>query len=165
MKSWPERPTEVGNNFNPAFCGWLLREAVEGYCSVKSEGLPFVLSFLVLPIILHRPTRDLLPRSTATALHPWLREHPEARIGLAERSEQLATITRESILFLSTHGLISITDAADIRAEGKLERGKAPILAASEEVKACVSRAKMVGAWFASAGDAVTVYQMWGVRP
>lgn len=165
MKAWSERPTEVGNNFNPAFCGWLVREAVEGYCSVTPAGLPFPLVFLVLPVILHRPTREILPRSTVTALHPWLRQHPEARVGLADRAGQLSQIVRESVLFLSSFGLVSVTDDARITPAGKLGRGKAPILAASEEVKACVSKAKMVGAWFAGAGDAVTVFQMWGVRP
>ncbi len=165
MKTWSERPTEVGNNFNPAFCGWLLREAVEGYCSVTQTGLPFPLVFLVLPIILHRPTRELLPRSTVTALHPWLREHPEARVGLADRAGQLATIAREAVLFLSAHALVTITDAAALIPAGKLGRGKTPILAASEDVKACVGKAKMVGAWFAGAGNTVTIFQMWGIRP
>lgn len=165
MKSWAERPTEIGNNFNPAFCGWLLREATEGYCSVTPAGLPFPLIFLILPVILHRPTRDMLPRSTVTALHPWLREHPEARVGLVDRAGQLATIAREAVLFLSAHGLITITDGGTLVLAGNMARGKAPLLAASADVKACVGKAKMVGTWFAEAGDAVTVYQMWGVRP
>jgi hypothetical protein len=165
MKAWSERPTEVANNFNPAFCGWLLREAAEGYCSVTPAGLPFPLVFLVLPVVLHRPTREILPRSTVTALHPWLREHPEARVGLADRAGQLATIAREAVLLLSAHALINVTDDAALIPSGKMGRGKAPILAASEEVKACVGKAMMVGAWFAGAGDVATVFQMWGVRP
>jgi hypothetical protein len=165
MKAWSERPTEVANNFNPAFCGWLLREAAEGYCSVTPAGLPFPLIFLVLPVLLYRPTRETLPRSPATALHPWLREHPEARVGFAERAEQLATIAREAVLLLSAHALITLTDDGALILSGKMGRGKTPILTASEEVKACVGKAKMVGAWFAGAGDVVTVFQMWGVRP
>lgn len=165
MKEWSARPTEVAYNFNPAFCGWLVREAAEGYCSVIPAGLPFPLVFLILPVILHRPTRESLPRSTVTALHPWLREHPEARVGLADRASQLAMIAREAVLFLSAHSLIAVTADAALVPSGKMARGKAPVLAASEEVKACVSKAKMVGAWFAEGGDVVTVFQMWGVRP
>ncbi len=165
MKEWSERPTEVAYNFNPAFCGWLVREAAEGYCSINPAGLPFPLIFLILPVVLHRPTRESLPRSTVTALHPWLREHPEARVGLADRATQLATIAREAVLLLSTNSLIRLTDEGALVPSGKLSRGKAPILAASEEVKVCVSKAKMVGVWFAEAGDIVTVFQMWGVRP
>jgi len=165
MKEWSERPTEVAYNFNPAFCGWLLREAADGYCSVTPAGLPFPLVFLILPVILHRPTRESLPRSTVTALHPWLREHPEVRVGLADRASQLAVIAREAVLFLSAHSLITLTNDAALVPSGKMARGKAPILAASEEIKTCVGKAKMVGAWFAEAGDVVTVFQMWGVRP
>lgn len=165
MKEWLERPTEIGNNFNPAFCGWLLHEAVQGYCSATNSGMPFSLIFLILPVVLHRPTRNMLPRSTATALHPWLRAHPEAKIGLAERVSQLATITREATLFLSVRGLLAVTDDAALTVAGKLGRGKASIMDASEELRICVGRSKMVGAWFAAAGDAATIFQMWGVRP
>ncbi len=165
MMSWAERPSEIANNFNPAFCGWLLREATEGYCSATPAGLPFPLIFLILPVVLHRPTRDTLPRSAVTALHPWLREHPEARVGLADRAQQMASVAREAILFLSAHGLITITDGGALVPAGNMARGKAPLLAASAAVKACVGKARMVGTWFAEAGDAVTVYQMWGVCP
>lgn len=165
MKAWSERPAEVGNNFNPAFCGWLLREAVEGYAAVTATGLPFPMAFLVLPVVLHRPTRELLPRSAVTGLHPWLREHPEARIGLAERASHLGSITRESLLFLAAHGLVTLTDDATLVVSGNLGRGKAPILRGSEQVKECVAKARMVGGWFAGGGDAATVFQMWGVRP
>jgi Family of unknown function (DUF6521) len=86
-------------------------------------------------------------------------------VGLAERAAQLTPIAREAVLFLSAHGLITVTDEGAIVPAGAMARGKASILAASADVKTCVGKAKMVGAWFAEAGDAVTVYQMWGVRP
>src|SRR5262245_13069905 len=126
MKPWSQRPSEIANNLNPAFCGWLLREATEGYCSVTPAGIPFPLVFLILPVVLHRPTRALLPRSTVTALRPWLRAHPEARIGLAERAAELAEITRDAVLFLTSHRLVSVTDAGTLTPIGRMGRGKAP---------------------------------------
>ena len=62
MKAWAGRPTELAYLFNPAFCGWVLREAVAGYASVKPAGLPLPLAFLILPVVLHRVTRELVPR-------------------------------------------------------------------------------------------------------
>lgn len=68
-------------------------------------------------------------------------------------------------MFLTAHGLAALTGDATLVATGKLKPGKASLLAASEQVKACASKAGLVGKWFAGAGDAATVYQMWGVRP
>jgi len=66
---------------------------------------------------------------------------------------------------LAAHGLVAITDEAEVLPTGKMARGKAAILAASEEVKLCVGKAKMIGTWLGQAGETVTVMQMWGIRP
>jgi hypothetical protein len=79
VKSWAGRPTELAYLFNPAFCGWVLREAVEGYTLVRPGGMTLPLAFLILPVVLHRPTRQLMPRAVTTKLHVWLQEHPEVR--------------------------------------------------------------------------------------
>ncbi len=104
MKTWAGRPTELAYNFNPAFCGWLLREAVEGYASVRAVGMPLPLTFLILPVVLHRPTRELVPGAVSTKLHVWLQEHSEVRINFAERTKELAPFTREALLFLGAEG-------------------------------------------------------------
>ena len=85
MKPWAERPTELAYLFNPAYCGLLLREAIDGYNAEKPEGMFFPLAFLVLPVVLHRHTRELLPRGITTALQPWLQEHPQVHVTMVEQ--------------------------------------------------------------------------------
>src|SRR5579871_5442366 len=118
MKTWAERPTELAYLFNPAFCGWVLREAIEGYASVQATGMPLPLAFLVLPVVLHQATRERLPGAVTTKLHVWLQEHPEVRIQFAERTKELASFTREGLLFLGTRGQLRITDDGDVTIVG-----------------------------------------------
>ena len=165
MKTWAERPTELAYLFNPAFCGWALREAFEGYASVRPAGMPLPLAFLILPIVLHRETRERVPRAVTTTLHVWLQEHPEARVTFAERARELATFTREALIFLGSLGQLRVADDGAVLAHGKLGRGKAPLLRESQELGEILAAAKFAGRWFAHAGEPATVFQMWGVCP
>jgi hypothetical protein len=56
MSAWNDRPTEIANLLNPAFCALLLAQAVRGYQEETKVGLPYALAFLVLPLVLHKPT-------------------------------------------------------------------------------------------------------------
>ncbi len=48
--------------------------------------MPWTYSFIVAPLVLHRGTRDALPRTTRTNLNAWLAEHPVEHAGLARRA-------------------------------------------------------------------------------
>lgn len=127
--------------------------------------MPFPLAFLVLPLVLHRATRESLPKTTATALHAWLQARPEARLGFAARARQLAPVTREAILLSGSLGRLGFGDGGTLLPAGKLGKGKAALLERSHSIKASVQKTKLVGKWFAEAGEPATVYHMWGVRP
>ena len=55
MRRWEERPIEVANLLNPAFCGRLLYQSIVGHSEYESKDMPYVLFFLVLPLVLHAP--------------------------------------------------------------------------------------------------------------
>lgn len=132
---------------------------------MKPDGMPLPMAYLVLPVVLHRPTRDLVPRAVTTTLHGWLQEHPELRINFADRTKELAPFTREAVLFLGVRGQLHVGGEGTVTVTGKLGRGKAALLDNSEEMKSSLTKAKFVGRWFASAGEPATVFQMWGVCP
>ena len=50
MKRWDQRPVEIRNLFNPAFCGLVLSRALHGYEDADARGMPFSLTLLVLPL-------------------------------------------------------------------------------------------------------------------
>src|SRR6266699_1933084 len=76
MIRWEERPVEIANLFNPAFCGEILRRCISSYQQTNSLPLPYPLLFLVLPIILHRDTRERISPRQRLTLHAWLQKHP-----------------------------------------------------------------------------------------
>lgn len=165
MSSWDDRPAEEGNLLNPSFCTLVLLHAVEDYSRTMPAGMPLSLAFLILPIVLHRPTREALPRRTSKALSSWLEEHEALRVTFAERAKALVPFVREAVLFGCAHGVLKFGE------EGRLLVGVKPrgtsryASAVTEEVRECLSRAQFVGRWIATAGTVPTVFALWGVRP
>lgn len=68
MKRWDQRPFEIRNLFNPAFCGLVLFRALRGYEEEDARGMPFSLSLLVLPLCLHKDSREAVSTSPCSYL-------------------------------------------------------------------------------------------------
>lgn len=165
MTLWRERSIEERHLLNPSFCSVVLWYATTGYVTKRKPALPLALSFLVLPFVLHRPTRESLPRTTATSLATWLTDHPLVRARIAERAVALRPFTQEALLFGGAYELL-IIDADGIRANASMKkRVEGGLVGTSDEVCACAKRADFVGKWFEKAGKAETVLAVLGVRP
>lgn len=164
MKIWSERPIEEANLLNPAFCCAVLAASVAGYSSIEDAGMPYPLTFMVLPIVLHKPTRESLPRSTRTSLAAWMQNNAEARVLYAERLLSLKPHTREAIRFGILYGSITLHQSWLVQTILR-ESGLTRILRKlDDEANNCVSRANLVGKWLAAAGSPQTVMALWGVR-
>ncbi len=164
MKPWFERPIEEANLLNPAFCCATLAASIAGYSSVDDAGMPYPLTFMVLPIVLHKPTRESLPRSTRTSLAAWMQDNAEAKVLYVERVLSLKPHTREAIRFGLLYDWITLHQGwlvQTILGESDLTRILRKL---DDEAKDCVSRAKLVGKWLASAGSPQTVMALWGMR-
>jgi hypothetical protein len=165
MTPWIERPREEATLLNPAFCALILTLAVGDHEKESNSGMPFVFAFLLLPIILHKPTRDALPKSTQKVFSTWLEEHEDIRATFPERVLSLRAFVREAVLFAATHGCLVIADDGTLRI-GKKPRGILPYTkSATDEVRECLHKAQFVGRWLSSAGPASTVMALWGIRP
>jgi hypothetical protein len=163
MIPWYMRPTEVANLLNPSFCGLLLREFISSYESKKQLGVPYELIFLALPIILHKNTRELLPRTVRTQMHVWLQNHPFIRVEFANRVKELVPFTKESLMFLMHRELIKVeSDGLLVVGTGKYGTS---LGTGQNELYECVDKARFLGKWFAQAGTSNTIYLMWGIRP
>lgn len=162
MESWEERPIEIAYLLNPAFCGEVLCRCIKAYNGFSNHLFPYALIFLVLPIVLHRKTRDSISLTTREQLHVWLHAHQEVRVGFAERAKQLVPITKETIAFLLQIGAVSIDNQAGIKV---VSRRRRDIAMEEGEVTDCYNKAQIVGRWLARAGSPTTIYTMWGVRP
>jgi hypothetical protein len=162
---WRLRSLEERNLLNPGFCSTLLWHAALGYASERKIAMAIELSFLVLPFVLHRETRESLPRNIMTSLPTWLAEHPIVRTRLGERAAALRPFTREALMFAGSHGLLSLS-AEGVRANAEMKKHVvAGLKLTSDEVRACAKRAEFLGKWLEKAGGTETVMVLLGVRP
>lgn len=165
MNNWIDRPLEERALLNPSFCGCLLWKAALGYAQVLQNPLPFDLAFLVLPMALHKDTRDSLPSSVVTSIPVWLEDNSLARSRIASRARMMVPYTKEAMVFAGRHQLISFR-RANIEADPSWIRTvNNEFNISSHEVKVCLKRAEFLGKWFAKAGSPETLMALLGVRP
>ena len=161
---WTQLPTEQARLLNPAFLGLLVAECCRGYSSVRAEGMPYALAFLASPIVLHKKTRELLPRAVSTSMAAWLTENPIAEVGFSERAKTLVSSTRGALIYATNAKMIVLRDGHWVGA--RRPKGYVPFeKGASDEVQKCLKKAAFLGKWFASASDSTTTLALWGVTP
>lgn len=166
MQPWSNRVTEEAYLFNPAFCATLLAKTAEDYTKKAGRPLPFALTFLILPIVLHQGTRRALPSSTVTSLLPWVQDNREQLVDFANRVSRLSAITREAVVFGAQHQTLALADSGDLTVGAKRQSATEKRTALfTAEARECVDRAGFLGRWFAAAGTTATIYAAWGVTP
>ena len=164
MSQWTSRPAEERALLNPSFCSCLLWQASVGYGSVAHVPLPFDISFLVLPTVLHRETRESLPKVVRTSLAAWINDNPLARSHIADRARTLVPFTKEAMMYGGLHGLFVLRGGAIAANLEWTKRIAADLKDSTDEVQFCAKRAEFVGKWLASSGSSGTVMAILGVR-
>ncbi|AWI08895.1 three component ABC system middle component [Ereboglobus luteus] len=162
MKTWSQRPREIRNLFNPAFCGLVLARAIEGFTAEGKRSMPFSLTLLILPLSLHQRTRGILKDANRSYLTSILQEHPEIRVDLAQRVYGLFPYTMEAFAYLATYGVIEADNDGGITVrEGRVKK----VISGSQETKDCQTVARALGGKFARINDRATIYTTLGIRP
>lgn len=164
MTPWSERSPEVAALLNPAFCGLLLYSAVDGYLSHGGQGMPYSLGALVLPVVLHKPSSDVLPNSIRTPFQSWVASTPTLRVGFADRVRAVVPVTRESLSFLLLRGCLTLTGERLLKGDKK-PRLSAARTSPSDDIRSSVQAAALFGRLLARAGRPATVYASLGVAP
>ncbi|WP_054463607.1 three component ABC system middle component [Phaeobacter sp. 11ANDIMAR09] len=162
MKPWTQRPFEVRNLFNPAFCGVVLARAIEGHETECQLGLPYSLAHLVLPLSLHKSTREILAQGNRSHLLKVLEVNPQILIGLPERAIEMRSFTQEGF------GLLAQKDCLKVSDDGRIElvpRTVTKTVKGTAEAKEIQNVAKYLGKQFARISDRTTIFSTLGVRP
>ena len=162
MKTWNERPFEIRNLFNPAFCGVILLRAFQGFEEEDASGMPFSLALLVLPLCLHKDSRDILFNNQRSYLLKTISDNPQMLVGFAERTRGLLPFTLEAL------GFTMQVQSFDVTSQGRLrtrDRGIRKKVDGTQESIQCQQVARIVGKNFAKIGDRVTIYTTLGIRP
>jgi hypothetical protein len=162
MKRWDQRPFEVRNLFNPAFCGLILFRALQGYEEEDPDGMPFSLTLLVLPLCLQKDSRQMIADSPRSYLLNTVEKHPQLLVGFADRASALMPFAFEAFGLLMERGCFVVS--RDGRLKSVSDRVRKTVTGTSESI-ICQRVARIIGKEFARIADRVTVYTTFGVRP
>ena len=162
MKRWDQRPFEVRNLFNPAFCGLVLFRALNGYEQEDSRGMPFSQSLLVMPLCLHKSSREVIVANNRSYLLKTIENNQQIKVGFADRTTQMLPYAFEGFGLLMERGCITATDDGRIQTVPKKVR---KAVGGTAETVACQKAARIIGREFARIADRATVYTTFGIRP
>ncbi len=163
IPKWTDRPVTVANLLNPAFCGEILRVMIQAYEKETKKTMPFEIAFLVLPLVLHKKSRDTLPKTISKNFYEWLEENTMTKISLVSKIKDLLPYTREAILFLIYHNAIKISDNGEL--EFVKYRKSSLNYINDSEVQEIYKKSQMLGKWLSKAGSTKTIYASIGIKP
>lgn len=165
MTAWIDRTIEERALLNPAFCALLIWHFASAGGVQGNRALTFAESYLVLPIVLPKNSREALPRSTRTSLAAWMDENPSFQATLAVRSRAMVPFTKDALIFGGTRQFLQVSTDA-VRASSEWKRlANSTLRQSSSETQACLKKAAFLGTWFLETGTANTVMALLGVRP
>lgn len=162
MKRWDQRPFEIRNLFNPAFCGLVLFRALHGYEEENVHGLPFSLSLLVLPLSLHKGSREVIAGNPLSYLLKTTEKNQHMMVGFASRVTHMLPYTFEGFGLLMERGCITIQNDGRIQTVPNKVR---KTIKGTPETISCQRVARIVGKEFARIADQTTIYTTFGIRP
>ena len=162
MKPWDQRPFEIRNLFNPAFCGLILFRALHGYEEEDARGMPFSLSLLVLSLCLHKDSREVIAGSPRSYLLKTTEKNQQVVVGFADRVTQMLPYAFEGLGLLMERGCIAVADDGRIQT---VPKKVLRTLKGTDETVTCQKVARIVGGEFARIADRASIYTTFGIRP
>lgn len=162
---WRERPRDQANLFNPAFLAVLIERCSYGHRERSGQGIRWPLIFIALPAVLHKETREALPKAVTSSMASWTGSHPLLVAALPERARALEPYVREALLFALTHGLVRFEDDRLLSCNLGRPPEDHPWRGPTDDFRSCATKAAFFGRWCAVSGLPATVFALWGVRP
>jgi hypothetical protein len=162
MRNWSNRAKEIAYLLNPAFCARLLYNAIGTYSVESKRAFPFPLIYIILPLLLHRSTREKI--NSRTQLLNWIQQNESLLIGFADRARQLVPITNEALEILLQSELLAINANAELETShnhASLNKNQYT----DNEINECIIKSAHIAKWLARAGRVETIYFSFGVRP
>ena len=161
---WRERSVEEARIFNPAFCSELISRTVGKFHRSKQEALNLAIAFIVLPLTLHGPTRETLPKTTNKMFAGWVLDNAALLAELPSRVKHLKPVSREALLFAVSHRVIAFTATGLVPGTRPIRIDSKPSVS-TDEVGEIRSAADLLGRWFAAQWTQTSILQGMGVVP
>jgi hypothetical protein len=141
LRSWGERSVEEANLLNPAFLAVVCYQCIKGYNEITEKNAPYVLPFLIASLILHKRTRESLPRSISSHFSSWVTQSNgfQAKIGYADRTRSVAPCVKEALYFGLANQIFTISDGS-FETDKKINIPSSPNKEISPEVVDCFKK-------------------------
>lgn len=163
MTRWDRRAPEIANLLSPSFCALILYSTIFEYQKKTKDGLPFPLLYLILPMVLHKSTRDRI--NSRTNMVVWLQRNPDVLVGFYERAKSLVSFTNEAIEFLLFQETCIINNGKAFITKTVSKSHISQYVTSDEEIKDCIQKSENVGRWFFKMHAPENIYAAWGVKP
>lgn len=155
---------EVKRLLNPGFISLVIAFAAEGFEDESSVGLPFLTALIIPPLLLHRQTREKLPKVVTSKLPEWTKNNPQPASQIPNHVQEFIPFTKRAIIFGANIGTISFDSQGTVLSKRKLTVAKTSTLAkTSVEIPEIVKKAYFVGRWLSHAGTTSTIYSILGM--
>lgn len=148
------------NMFNPAFCGSGILKCIESYCDFGYNQFEYSLSFLILPLLMHKKSRSKIS-STYLSFHTLVNQNEELFIKLPQRVREFIPITNQALLFLMLNEYIILNKSgAFVILNSKLNTSQIP-----KTYQFMLTLGSRLGELFKQTGPASTIFAAIGIRP
>lgn len=158
MDQWSGRTPAVRDLLNPGLIAAVIATSASQYENRSGDAMPFELSFLVTPLVLHRATREALPRVITSHLAKWVTTNEVLAAGFGARAKALVGPVREGLRFGLRNGAIGLDGA---RITGCLRSGTPARIGDIGEI---VKKAGFVGRWLTQTESSATAFALLGVE-
>ncbi|WP_425452039.1 three component ABC system middle component [Arthrobacter silvisoli] len=161
LREWDSRSPAVAAMLNPALLATIFAASAEEYGRRADKNMPWELVFIIAPLVLHRDTRAVLPRTTASHLPNWIASNPTIHAGFPERAKAMVPHVREGLRFAIRTGVIQVDQSGFLR--GSLSRTTRP--GNTGDVREVIRAAAFLGRWLTKIERSSTVFGYFGVTP
>lgn len=145
---------------NPAFCSIILLKFSSGYYSVTSEGVPFPLLIIPLPILLSGDLyKSFEGTNQKTGFYRWLENNNEIVLNLSERIEDSFEYFKPAIEFGFSKNIFSLNENGKINPIVQNIKNKYP-----SELADQIRYAERMGNWFGQINSVKTIYNCLGLE-
>jgi hypothetical protein len=161
LPNWENRSWVTANMLNPAVVAVTIIAAANMYEDHSSEPMPWELTFLVVPMSLHKDTRESLPTRIDSHAAKWIAETAAIQASFPQRVSSMAAYTREGLRHALRSGALELVESGKLRGtpSWKLNKNR------DHDLAVIVGKAAFLGRWFAHTGTPATLYALFGVSP
>jgi hypothetical protein len=153
---WDALPPVSLSMLNPALLALVIAAAAGGHRRETGMGLPWALSFIVAPLVLHRGTREALPNQIRTHLPTWVSREPVIRAGFPGRAASLVAPVRGGLRLGLRSGVLILSG-------DRIETVLRSVRASEPQLENLLAKATFSGRWLSKLDQSSTAFALFGV--